>query len=208
MELIDQLSWRYATKRMNGESVPAEKVQAILEAIRLSASSFGLQPYSVLVIEDKDLREKIRTVAYNQPQITESSVLLVFAAWDVITEARIDNFVNLAKEVRHIEEGVASYLRNTVTGMAARSEEVNFNWMARQAYIALGTGLIAAAAQGVDACPMEGFDTAALDELLGLKEKGLKSVSLLPLGYRDAVADATAAAPKVRRAKEDLFIKL
>jgi len=210
MSFIEQLNWRYATKRMVADkAVPQEKVNAIVEAIRLSASSYGLQPYNLLVIQDKELLQKIQPIAYNQPQVGEASTLLVFAVWDKPTQERIDTFFNLLASERGIPaEALAGY-KGMVEGAIGNLDEVAaYNWMARQAYIALGTGLAAAAIEEVDATPMEGFNPAALDELLGLSEKGLKSVVILPLGYRDEANDPLANAKKVRKSTEDFVVAL
>ncbi len=206
MDLLSLLNWRYATKRMNGQNIPKEKLNRILESIQLSASSIGLQPYNVLVIEDKDLREKIKGVAYNQPQITEASHLLVFAAWDNITPERVDEFISRIAEVRQVSPESLGTMRTYGENLLKNSAEQNFNWAAKQSYIALGTALIAAAAEEIDATPMEGFDASALDELLGLKELGLRSTTILPLGYRDIEADWLVKLPKVRTAREKFFI--
>ena len=207
MNLLEQLNWRYAVKRMNGKKVPAEKIDTILEAIRLSASSIGLQPYTILIIEEEALLKKINESICKQPQIMECSHLLVFAAWSRINEEHIDEFLNNIVAQRAVTlESLEGFKANFVNGILKRSEEQNFNWAARQTYIALGTALVAAASEGVDSTPMEGFNAPALDELLGLKEKGLQSVSLLPLGYRDEEHDFLAKAKKVRRAREKLFV--
>jgi len=207
MKLIESLNWRYASKRMNGQAVPAEKVENILEAISLAPSSMGLQPYTVLVITDPEIKAKITPIAYNQPQINESSHLLVFAAWADITPAHIDEFISHTATTRNAPLESLEDFRNTLLGIITRNTtEQNFNWAARQAYIAFGTAITAAAEARVDATPMEGFDSAALDQLLGLDKKGLKSVTLLPLGYRDAANDWLVNLPKVRRQKEKLFI--
>lgn len=209
MELIQLLNWRYASKRMKSQKVPAEKLDRILEAIRLSASSMGLQPYNVLVITNDELREKIAPIAYNQPQIKEASHLLVFAAWEKADAGKINDYISQIAAERGVPVDSLKDFRSTIeNAVNSRPEEVTFNWLARQAYIALGTGLIAAAAEEVDATPMEGFDTAAMDEILQLKEKGLKSLAILALGYRDADKDFLAKAKKVRRTKEKLFINL
>ena len=209
MSLIQALEWRYAAKRMNGQKVPQEKINNILEATRLAASSMGLQPYNVLVVEDPELREKIKQVANNQPQITESSVLLIFAAWDNVTPAHIEEYINHTAQVRGVSLESLAGFKNALLGLAQKNTpEQNFQWAARQAYIAFGTAIAAAATEKVDATPMEGFNAAALDELLNLKEKGLRSVTLLPLGYRDAANDWLASQKKVRRANDKLFIKL
>lgn len=210
MSFIEQLNWRYATKRMVADkAVPQEKVDAIVEAIRLSASSYGLQPYNLLVIQDKELLQKIQPIAYNQPQIGETSTLLVFAVWDKPTQERIDAYFNLIASERGIPVEALAGFKATVEGTISNLDEATaYNWMARQAYIALGTGLAAAAVEEVDATPMEGFNPAALDELLGLSEKGLKSVVILPLGYRDEANDPLANAKKVRKSTEDFVVSL
>ena len=169
----------------------------------------GLQPYNILVIEDEDLRKQIQAVANNQPQIVESSHLLVFAAWDNITEAQIDEYINRTAIIRGVTLESLAGFRGALLGIAQRNTpEQNFQWAARQAYIAFGTAIAAAATEAVDATPMEGFNAAALDELLNLKEKGLRSVTLLPLGYRDAENDWLANQKKVRREKDELFLQV
>ena len=209
MSLINQLNWRYATKRMNGQKIPQEKVDAILEAIRLSASSYGLQPYTIFAIQNEELRKALLPAAYNQPQIVEASHILVFAAWDKISQEQIDAFFNQIEEVRNVTaESLAAYkamIENTVNGQTG---DTTFNWTARQAYIALGTGLIAAAEQEVDASPLEGFNPAAVDEILDLKVKNLRSVAILALGYRDATSDQLGEAKKIRRDTNKLFVTL
>jgi nitroreductase / dihydropteridine reductase len=208
MNILESLKWRYAAKRMNGQQVPSDKVERILEAIRLAPSSMGLQPYTVLVIEDEELKKQIRPIAMNQPQIEEGSHLLVFAAWDDINPEHIEEYIQHTAEVRNMPAEQLQDFKNTLLGIAERNtQEQNFNWAARQAYIAFGVGLVAAAAEQVDATPMEGFDAAALDKLLNLSEKGLRSVTLMPLGYRDADNDWLAKLPKVRRQKEKFVLE-
>jgi nitroreductase / dihydropteridine reductase len=209
MNLINALNWRYAAKRMNGQKVPAEKVNTILEATRLSASSMGLQPYTILVVEDEALRKKIQQVAYNQPQIVEGSHLLIFAAWDNISVQQVEDYIHQIAEERGVAADTLQGFRDSMVGLITRNTpEQNHQWAARQAYIAFGTAIAAAATEQVDATPMEGFDPAALDALLNLKEKGLRSVTLLPLGYRDTANDGLATQKKVRRHKEKLFLQV
>jgi nitroreductase / dihydropteridine reductase len=209
MSLINALNWRYAAKRMNGQKVPAEKVNNILEATRLSASSMGLQPYTILVVEDEALRKEIQKIAWNQPQIVEGSHLLIFAAWDNISVEQVAEYINHIAAERGVAPETLQGFRDSLEGIVTRNTpEQNYQWAARQAYIAFGTAIAAAAIEEVDATPMEGFDAAALDALLNLKEKGLRSVTLLPLGYRDAANDWLASAKKVRRAKDKLFLQV
>lgn len=200
MEFIDQLNWRYAAKRMIADkAVPQEKLDNIVEAIRLSASSYGLQPYHLIVVQDKEKLQQIMPLAYNQPQIGEASAVIVFATWDKITQERIDGFFDLISSERGIPtEALAGY-KAMVEGSTLPMDEATASaWMARQVYIGLGTGLAAAAIEEVDSCPMEGFTAPALDEYLGLTAKGLKSVVILAVGYRDEANDPTATMKKVR----------
>ncbi len=209
MQLIESLNWRYAAKRMNGTKVPQQKIDAILQATLLSASSFGLQPYQVILIEDEALKKQLQPAAYNQPQIIEASHLMIFAAYENIAAEHIENFISLVASKRKIPvEGLADFKNVLVNSLLSRTQEANFNWSARQAYIALGTALIAAANEKVDATPMEGFNPAAFDNILGLKEKGLKSIAILAVGYRDAPADYMANTLKVRKEMEDFVINL
>ncbi|WP_026463280.1 nitroreductase family protein [Adhaeribacter aquaticus] len=209
MSLIQALNWRYAAKRMNGQKVPQDKINNILEATRLSPSSMGLQPYTILLVEDEELRKQIQKVANNQPQILEASHLLIFAAWDNITPAQIEEYINHTAEVRNADPATLEGFKGALLGIAQKNtQEQNFQWAARQAYIAFGTAIAAAATEQVDATPMEGFNASALDELLNLKEKGLRSVTLLPLGYRDTANDWLASQKKVRRQKDKLIVQL
>ncbi len=202
--LIDKLQWRYATKKMNPAlPLPQDKLDRILEAVRLTATSSGLQPYEVLIVQDPALRARIREHAWNQAQVTDASHLLVFAAWDNYTADRINQMFDLTNEVRGFKnDGWEAYRQQLLSVYPQRSAEENFQHAARQAYIGLGTALIAAAEEQVDATPMEGFDPAQVDEILGLKARGLRSVLLLPLGYRQADGDWLVNLKKVRRAKD------
>ena len=208
MSLIEQLNWRYATKRMNKAKVPVEKVDKIKEAIRLAPTSFGLQAFKVIEIEDAALRQKIYNEACQQPQILEGSNILVFAAYKKITAELVDEYIQNIAKTRNIPVEALADFRAAFDGAVAGSEEQNFLWNAKQTYIALGTGLIAAAEEQVDATPIEGFNPAALDDILGLSPQNLGSVTRLVLGYRDTVEDKYAAASKVRKSTEDLYVKL
>ena len=204
MSLVEKLKWRYATKKMDSsKSVPQETVEEILEAVRLTASSSGLQPYELIVITNSELREKIKAVANNQTQVTDCSHLVIFAAWDNYTTQRINDAFDMTETVRNFKNdaGVA-YRQMLLTNYPARDPEVNFTHAAKQAYIGLGTALIAAAEFGVDSTPMEGFNPKALDEILNLKDKGLRSVVMLTLGYRKEDEDWLVKLKKVRRPKE------
>jgi nitroreductase len=208
--LIEKLHWRYATKKFDpARKVPQDKIERIIEAVRLAPTSSGLQPFELIVVTNPALREKIQAVGYNQAQISECSHLLVFAAWDDITPERIDMMFDLANTVRGtVNEGWENY-RGMLKGIAAaRGTAANFDAAARQAYIGLGAALIAAAFEEVDATPMEGFDPAAVDQLLGLAERHLRSVVILPLGYRAAQEDWLVDLKKVRRARADFVSEM
>ena len=209
-DLISKLQWRYAAKKMDpSRAVPQEKVERILEAIRLTATSSGLQPYEVIVVTNPELRAQIVPHAWNQAQITDASHLLVFAAWDNYTADRINMMFDLVNEVRGIRnEGWENYRQQVLAGYVPRDPEVNYQHAARQAYIGLGTALIAAAEEGVDSTPMEGFDPAKVDEILKLRERGLRSVILLPLGYRAAEGDWLVNLKKVRRSRENFITEM
>lgn len=199
--LIEALHWRYAAKKMDpAKKVPQEKLDRILEAVRLTASSSGLQPYEVFVVTSDALREQIKPHAWNQAQVTDSSHLLVFAAWDTYTADRINHMFDLVNRERGIKnEGWEAYRQQLLSTYPQRDAETNYQHAARQAYIGLGTALIAAAEEKVDATPMEGFDPAKVDEILNLRARGLRSVVILPLGYRAEEGDWLVNLKKVRR---------
>jgi len=209
MNLHEALHWRYATKRMNGQKIESAKADRIIEAIRLSASSLGLQPYHIFVIEDKALLTKIHENACKQPQMLEASHVVVFAAWTDFSDSKVEAYMQqIAAERNAPIESLKGFEDNIKGLIKSRSTEDNTTWAAKQTYIALGFGLVAAAIEQVDATPMEGFNPAALDEVLGLKEKGLQSTVILSLGYRDEANDYLAKAKKIRRKKEDLITSL
>lgn len=203
MKLLDDLKWRYATKKFRNKSVPDDDLEKIIEAINLSASSIGLQTYRLFVIENQELKKTLGEGSFNS-QIADSSHLLVFAAFDSIRKETIDHYINLVAKERETPLSDLADLKNTISNyLLARTDEENFNWSTKQAYIGLGTGLIAAANLKIDATPMEGFDSEKFDQLLGLKEKNLKSVVLLALGYRDEEKDYLAGLKKVRISKQE-----
>ncbi len=207
MNLIEKLKWRYATKKMDSQKkVPQEKVERILEAVRLAPTSSGLQPFEIIVVTNQDVKEKIKAIAWDQAQITDGSHLLVFAAWDNYTAGRINRMFDLTNQERgSTSEGWESYRKMLLEKYPLRSAEENFQHAARQTYIALGIALVAAAFEEVDSTPMEGFDNKALDEILNLSAKGLKSVTILPLGYRETDKDWLVNLKKVRK-PHDQFV--
>ena len=208
--LLEKLNWRYAAKKMDPvKTVPQDKVDRILEAIRLAPTSSGLQPFELLVITNAELREKIKPIASNQGQITDGSHVVVFAAWDTYTAERINLMFDLVNEERgEKNEGWEKYRQFLLSTYVPRDPQVNFEHAARQAYIGLGLGLTAAAFEEVDATPMEGFNPAQLDELLGLRAKGLRSVAIMVLGYREQDKDWLVKLKKVRRSRDSFITEL
>jgi nitroreductase len=203
MELIESLQWRYATKKMNGEKIPQDKLDRILEATRLAPSSYGLTPYQVIVVEDQELKEKLVGACYGQTQLRDSSAVLVFAVWDEITEWSVENYINDIADQRNIPVNVLDDLKGMMVGTITNmTEEQKQIWAQKQTYIGLGFSLVASAIEGVDSTPMEGFVPSQVDEILELKELGLKSTLVLPLGYRDTENDSLSTMKKVRR---DMF---
>jgi nitroreductase/dihydropteridine reductase len=209
MNLIDSLQWRYAVKRMTGEKVPQEKIDIVLEAARLAPSGSGIQPFSIIQVTDRQLLEQIKPIAFNQPQITEASHLLVFASWvDVTPEHIVRVYAHLASERNQPADAHKAYIERMQGHFAAMTPEQRAHWAARQAYIAFGVAIAAAASERIDTTPMEGFNNAELDRLLGLPQKGLHSLALLALGHRDPANDWLVNLKKVRRSKEDFVIEL
>lgn len=209
MELLDKLNWRYAAKAMNGEKVSEEKIANIIEAARLAPTSSGLQPFEIIVVKNQAIKEAIRPVAWNQSMITDCSHLLVFAAWDTYTAERINKMFDLTNEVRGFKnEGWENYRQMLLNNYPQKDAEENFNHAAKQAYIAFSAAIIAAAYEGVDTTPIEGFDPTAVDEILDLRAKGLRSCVLLPIGYRNADKDWLVNLKKVRKSTEDLVTVL
>lgn len=207
MELLESLEWRYATKRMNGEKIPQDKLERILEATRLAPSSYGLTPYQVIVVEDQEVKEKLVPACYGQTQLKDSSVVLVFATWDNITDTQVDEYMNEIAKQRGIPVDMLSdfsdILKGTINGM---TDEQKIIWAQKQTYIGLGFGLVASAVEGVDSTPMEGFVPSQVDEVLGFKELGLSSSVILTLGYREE-NDYLVSLKKVRRDNDNFFIR-
>ena len=206
-QFLDQLRWRYATKRMNGTKIPADKLQTILEATRLAPASYGLQSFRVLVVENDELRKAMQPASWNQPQIVESSQVLVFAVRDNLSEADVEEYladiVAQRGVTRESLEGFKGYIMGSLNAADADGKRA---WATKQAYIALGFAMAAAAVAEVDATPMEGFAPDQIDEILGLRAQGLRSVVMLAIGYRNAEADYLTGAKKVRMPAERFFI--
>lgn len=208
MNLTEALNWRYAVKKYTNEKVSDDKIEEILKATLLTASSVGIQPYRVINITNKEIREKLAEQSFNK-QIAEASHLFAFAAFETITKDQIHDLIALMARERELPESSFQDFKSSLENyLLSRKDEENFTWATKQAYIALGTAMVAAADLKVDTTPMEGFDSALLDELLNLKEQGLKSVVLLSLGYRDSENDFLANQKKVRLPLEEFVIEM
>ena len=205
MNLTDDLRWRYATKNMTGESISADQLEFILSAANLSATSYGLQPFTIVAVSNKEVKMKLQAAAYGQAQVGSSSHVLVFAVPTKITPEDIQAYINNIGVTRNIPaealEGLKNMMTGTIGNLPAEQQQI---WAAKQAYISLGTALAAAANQRIDACPMEGFDATQFDEILGLTEQGLRSVVIMPIGFRSP-DDASANYIKVRKPESEIF---
>jgi nitroreductase len=209
-QLLEQLNWRYATKQFD----PARKIGAqdwatLEDALQLSPSSGGLQPWKFIVVTDPEVRARLRAASYGQAQITDASHLVVFAAKKNFNEADVDSLINQTARVRGVApEALATFRGMLVGGIVNGLDDASrAAWARNQAYIALGNLLTSAALLGIDACPMEGFDRAQYDEILGLPAQGLGSAVIATLGYRSP-EDKYATAPKVRFPKEEIFVRV
>jgi nitroreductase / dihydropteridine reductase len=208
MALLDDLRWRYATKKYDPTKKLAQAdLDKIIEAARLAPTSSGLQQFRLIVITNQELKDKIVPIAKDQQIVADCSHLLAFVAWDKYTDERIDKQFNYITDERGLPRGrMSSYTDRLKKLYLNQTEKENFVHTARQAYIGFGLAIAQAAELKVDCTPMEGFNTDELDELLDLRSKGLRSVLLLPLGYRDAENDWLEKMKKVRKPKEDFVI--
>ena len=208
MKLIEALEWRYAVKKMNGNKIPADKLNTIIEATRLAPSGFGLTPYTIIVVEDDEIRKKLHPAFYNQSQVVDCSAVIIFAAWNSITEKEVGEYMQDIAEQRGVPvESLNDFAGNINGSFKKLTPDQARVWADKQTYLALGFSLVAAAAEQVDATPMEGFSPDAVDAVLGLKELGLHSAVALTLCYRDAANDYLVNAKKVRRTHDKLVIK-
>lgn len=206
---IQDANWRYATKKFDTtKKVSAEDLATLKEAIRLSSSSYGLQPYKVLIIENPELRAQLQPVSWGQTQIVDASHLIVFANVTNIGETEIDAYFKNLTETRNIPmealQGYADFMKSKITSL---SEEARNIWTSKQTYLALGNLLNAAAELKIDVTPMEGFEPEQYNEILGLKKLGLNASLVAPIGYRHE-EDATQHYVKVRKSNEELFLNL
>lgn len=209
-QLLGQLHWRYATKQFDpNRKISAQDWSALEEALLLTPSSGGLQPWKFIVVTDPAVRAKLLPASYGQAQITDASHLVVFTSKKNFSEADVDAFIKHTAETRGVSvESLAPYRGMLVGGIVqSMDEKARDAWARNQVFIALGNLLNSAALLGIDACPMEGFDRAQYDEILGLNPKGLATAVIATVGYR-AATDKYANAPKVRFPKEQVFTRI
>ena len=209
MDLLSQLTWRYATKRFSEKKLSGEQLKLLSEAARLAPSSYGLQPYKLIIVEDPEIRKKLAEVSYDQKQITEAGHLFVFARYDEIDEKDVDKHVELISNIRNksIEE-LSTYSSNIKKKLTKlRKRGLLECWMARQAYLALGTIITTAAIAGIDVCPMEGIEAEKYDHILGLGKYKLKTVVICAVGFRSN-EDKYSHETKVRRDTDDFLMHI
>ena len=206
MQLIESLKWRYATKKMDAtKKVSEQDIDCIKEAVQLSASSYGLQPYTVLDIRDSVLRKEIHQMCWNQSQITDASHIFIFCNYNKVDEQDVDSLIRLISETNEVPIEKISGYGDFVKGKLKEKSEIEmFHWSAKQAYIALGNALTACAELNIDSTPMEGFEPEEVNKLLGLNDKGLNACVILAIGYR-SLDDKTQYSKKVRKPINTMF---
>lgn len=206
MNLIESLTWRYATKQFDAtKKVSESDLEFIKEAINLTATSYGLQTYKVLIVENPVLREQLLPVSWGQKQVVDASHLLVFCSDTTVTPEAIDAYVKLKSDVQGIElahlKGYSDFMKSSIGSFPAEATQ---SWSKKQTYIALGNAMAACAELKIDSCPMEGFDAVKYNEILGLNERDLTAALVLPIGYRSE-EDKTQHAKKVRKPLAEMF---
>ncbi|MHB9054808.1 MAG: NAD(P)H-dependent oxidoreductase [Paludibacteraceae bacterium] len=205
MELIESLNWRYATKRMTGEKISEENLNIILEAIRLAPTAYGLQPFRVVVTENKELIKEIFEKSCPQIVVQQCSHLLIFKAMKRLNEDYVEGYLNEMQRLRNsTNEYIAGYrakIRKVIENPAINK----FSWMIRQTYIALGFAMVATAELGIDSTPIEGFNADELNKLLHLNTDSEEAVVLLTLGYRNEKEDHLVSQPKIRKPIDKLI---
>lgn len=208
MKLLDALNWRYGVKRFSDEKISSTELTTLLDATRLSASSYGLQPYNILVIETETIREKLLPFSYGQDKVLNSSHLIIFAAHtqvgDITVDRYIDNYVNITGKTHSELDGLSTHMKSA---LANKTSEQKQEWAHQQAYIALGNFLTCAAMMKIDSCPMTGFESEGYDAVLSLEEKGLSASVICPIGRRHN-DDSQANIPKVRFSYDQIVLSI
>jgi nitroreductase len=206
MNYLENLKWRYATKKFDSsKKISSEDLEKLKEAIQLSVSSYGLQLYKVIIVENTSLREKLKPVSWGQDQITQASHLVIFCNYTNVKDKHVDHFLNMTAKSQNMDaknlSGYGDFMKDKINKMT-KSE--SFNWTSRQTYLALGNLLNACAALKIDSCPMEGFEPEKYNDILGLTEQGLNAAVIATIGYRSN-EDHTQNRPKVRKPLNELF---
>lgn len=208
MNIHEALEWRYAVREFSPEKLDNQEVEALIEATRKSASSYGLQPYQLIVIQSESVRRILLPHSFGQQKVLDCSHLVVLAAQKDIGDHTVDRYTDRYMEVRGVPyEDIAGYARHMKEALAVKTERERREWAHQQAYIALGTLLTAAAAMRIDSCPMTGFDRKAYDEVLGLTGMGLEASAIVALGHR-SLADEHSRLPKVRFDDREMVIRM
>ncbi|WP_026994908.1 NAD(P)H-dependent oxidoreductase [Flectobacillus major] len=207
MSLVKSLEWRYATKKYDtSRQLSDEQYEDLLSSVQLAPSSYGLQPYRFITVTDPIKLEQISKAAFGQPQITTASKVLVVTVETNISNETVKNYIDNAAIARNTDRKNLEAREEFVNArLALLSSDQKIEWAEKQAFLAIGILVSAAAEAGIDASPMEGFDPKQVDKILGLKEQHLKSTLLFALGFRSS-EDEFATIPKVRKTKEELFI--
>jgi nitroreductase/dihydropteridine reductase len=209
MDIIKALEWRYATKKFDSEAIISdEKIELLKNAFNLTASSYGLQPVKLLIVNNKSIQNELVPLSSNQKQVGQASHLCVFCVETTIDEAYIRAFFDRIISINNTPDAVLSPFRSSViSSFESKSDDDIFKWGAKQAYLAMGNMLTVCATQGIDACPMEGFDPEQYDRYFKLNAQGLRSVLVMPIGYR-AEDDMFSTMHKVRKPLEDSIIEI
>lgn len=209
MDIIKSLQWRYATKKFDASKILSdEKLHILKQAFNLTATSFGLQTIKMVVLQDKNIRKQLVEHSFGQAQVLNASHLLVICIHENINESDVDAHFDNVNDVRHTPETIlAPYRADLKATMEFMTKQERQEWSIKQAYIALGNLMTVCAVENIDSCPMEGFDRQRFDEILKLKDRNLKSILLLPVGYRD-VDDMFAEFKKVRKELRDAVLEL
>ena len=207
--IIEALNWRYAVKQFDpNKKLSTEQINTLLEALRLAPSSIGLQPWKFIVVENPGVRAELREAGYGQSKITEASHLIVIAVQKKLDDAYVDRFIRATAEAQGLGVESLKGLRDMAEGaLRSRTPEAQVEWSTRQAYLALGVLVATAAHEGIDACPMEGFDPKKFDEILGLEKMGLVSEVAVAVGFRSP-DDKYASTKKVRFPKEEVVMNV
>ncbi len=208
MKLLNDLLWRYAVKKFSEKKVANQELKMLLHAPRLSASSYGLQPYRIIVVESNELRKQLLPFSYGQDKILNSSHLVIFAAHNDVGESTVNRYIaKHAQVTKKTPDQLANFSEHMKSALADKTQNEQQQWAHQQAYIALGNFLTCAAAMKIDSCPMTGIDTAGYDEVLGLADKGLTTTVICPIGYRHQ-EDVQALAPKVRFDYDEIVLTI